>query len=221
MTPADVLDTFRGEARALDDALSGLDDAAWERPTRCTPWNVRELFGHVCVAIDRVPAMLAAPAPPAADTSAGEYYRPDERFSADTNSARIAVAQDRAADGAPDFTAVRQHVERLCRAEPADRVVRTRHGDTMLLTDFLLTRVVELTLHGLDIADALDRAPWLTPAGADAVLGLLLGPGHPKAAAQLGWEPAAFLRKATGRSPLTSAEAAQVDGLGIRWLTLG
>lgn len=50
---------------------------------------------------------------------------------------------------------------------------------------------------------------------------LLLGPEHTAAVHKLGWDQVDFLRKATGREPISGAEAAQVDRLGIRWLTLG
>jgi hypothetical protein len=114
---------------------------------------------------------------------------------------------------AEDFTATWRRAYELCRAEPPERVVRTRHGDAMLLSQFLVTRVVELAVRGLDVADALGREPWLTAAAAD-VLTELLGPGR----TELGWDPPTFLRKATGREPLEPAER---DRLGIRRLTLG
>jgi hypothetical protein len=47
----------------------------------------------------------------------------------------------------------------------------------MLLTGFLLTRVVEVAVHGLDLTDAVEREPWLTRPAADLVLGLLVGGG--------------------------------------------
>jgi hypothetical protein len=69
--------------------------------------------------------------------------------------------------------------------------VRTRHGDVMLLTEFMRTRVLELAVHGLDLATGLGRDPWLTGAGA------------------------------AGRSPLTAAERQVVESTGVRWLALG
>src|ERR1700761_457645 len=105
--------------------------------------------------------MLTAVEPDRADVSAIEYYRPDDRFATQTNAARIGLAQDYAArlgNGAAlveDFTATWQMVVRQCSAEREDRVVRTRHGDAMFLSQFLLTRVVEIAVHGLDMADAL------------------------------------------------------------------
>ncbi|MFI8293459.1 maleylpyruvate isomerase family mycothiol-dependent enzyme [Streptomyces sp. NPDC085614] len=222
-----VLEAFRLECAALTAAVAGLSEAGWNLPTRCTPWTVRDLLGHVCVVIDWLPAMLGAPAPGEAEISAVEYYRPDDRFSPRTNGKRIALAQDRAAvpaDGAAvaeDFAATWRRVERLCRVQPSGRTVRTRHGDAMLLSEFLLTRVVEVAVHGLDLADALGREAWLSPAAGDAVTELLLGAEHTTAAGELEWSRPRFLRKATGREPLNEAEAAQVERLGIRWLALG
>lgn len=222
-----VLEVFRRECEALTDAVSGLSEAEWSLPTRCTPWTVRDLLGHVCVVIDWLPGMLEAPAPEGAGVSAADYYRPDDRFSPRTNSARIALAQSRAAESADgsalvgDFTATWRQVHRMCREQPVGRTVRTRHGDAMLLSEFLLTRVVEVAVHGLDLADALGRESWLTPSAGDAVLELLLGAEQRAAADLLGWDRPRFLRKATGREPLDGPEAARIEQLGIRWLALG
>ncbi|MEU9720914.1 maleylpyruvate isomerase N-terminal domain-containing protein [Streptomyces sp. NPDC047976] len=227
MNQGRVLEAFRLEAEELSTAVAGLSEAEWDLPTRCAPWSVRELLGHVRVVIAWLPAMLDAPAPGRAEVSAVEYYRPDDRFAPQTNTARIALARDHAsgqAGGAAlaeDFTETWRRVERLCRAEPADRVVRTRHGDPMLLSQFLVTRVVEVAVHGLDLAEGLGREPWLTPQAADLVLELLLGPDPSAATRSLGWDRLTLLRKATGREPLDPAETARVERLGIRWLTLG
>ncbi|MEV4453021.1 maleylpyruvate isomerase N-terminal domain-containing protein [Streptomyces mirabilis] len=224
-----VVEAFRLEAGQLAQAMTGVSAAEWGLPTRCAPWKVSDLLAHVRVVIAWLPGMLAAsaPAPTRAEVSAVEYYRPDDRFAPDTNAARIALAQDHAAEQrsgaalADDFNATWQEVDRLCRAEPEGRVVRTRHGDPMLLSEFLLTRVVEVAVHGLDLADALGREPWLTSEAADLVQGLLLGPDGAAALEKLGWGQLRFLRTATGREPITREEASDVSRLGIRWLTLG
>ncbi|MBB4931100.1 uncharacterized protein (TIGR03083 family) [Lipingzhangella halophila] len=227
MNQGRVLDVFRCEAGELSRALTGVYGAEWERPTRCAPWSVRELLGHVRVATAWLPDMLAASPSVAAEVSAAEYYRPDDRYAPEANRDRIDLARAHVAaqpsDAAlvDDFTATWEQVDRLCRAEPEDRVVRTRHGDVMLLSEFLLTRVVEVAVHGLDLADALGREPWLTPQAGDAVLGLLLGPNQEAAAQDLDWDHPEFLRKATGRAPVHEADAARLEQLGIRWLTTG
>jgi uncharacterized protein (TIGR03083 family) len=223
-----VLEAFRLEAEELSRAVAGLPESAWDRPTRCEPWSVRELLGHVRVVIAWLPQMLDGPAPDKAEVSAAEYYRPDDRFSPQTNAARLGLAQDHAAGHvsgaalAEDFAATWQQVDQMYRGEAEDRVVRTRHGDAMLLSEFLLTRVVEIAVHGLDLADALGREPWLTAEAGTAVLELLLGPDQLDGAArELGWDRPTFLRKVTGRAALDAPESAQVKRLGIRWLTLG
>jgi uncharacterized protein (TIGR03083 family) len=222
-----VVEAFRLEVGQLSRAMTDVSEVEWRLPTRCAPWKVCDLLAHVRVVIAWLPDMLTAPAPIRAEVSATEYYRPDDRFAPETNAARIALAQAHAAERLggtaliEDFEATWQRVDRLCRAEPEGRVVRTRHGDPMLLSEFLLTRVVEVALHGLDLADALGREPWLTSQAAELVQGLLLDPDGVAALEKLGWGQLRFLRKATGREPITREEALDADRLGIRWLALG
>ncbi|MET8527396.1 maleylpyruvate isomerase N-terminal domain-containing protein [Micromonospora sp. NPDC005172] len=220
-----VLSVLGGEVGALVAALSALPALAWERPTRCDPWRVRDVVGHVIVVLSRVPDMVAAPAPERAGTTAAAYYRADGRFSDDTNDERVRTAQRRAADPDPallvrDLVDTGRTVVEVCREEPADRVVRTRHGDAMLLTDFLTTRLVEVGLHGLDVADAVPREPWLGPAATEHLLRLLFGPRWQVAVDATG-DPITLLRRATGREPVTAEQRRVLDQLGLRHLALG
>ncbi|MHA6764353.1 maleylpyruvate isomerase N-terminal domain-containing protein [Streptacidiphilus sp. PAMC 29251] len=218
-----VMAAFRSEADRLGQVVEGFSEADWRRPTGCVPWSVADLLAHVSGAVGRLPPMLAERPPARAEVSAADYYRPDGRFSLETNALRIASAQQHAGGPAlvQEFAAVREQVDKLCAAEPDTRVVRTRHGDPMLLSAFMLTRVVELAVHGLDLAAALDRDPWMTPQAADLVEGLLLGPGRTAADAVPEWDRITFLRKATGRLPISAGEAGRVERSGVTWLTLG
>ncbi|MFJ4678602.1 maleylpyruvate isomerase family mycothiol-dependent enzyme [Kitasatospora sp. NPDC088783] len=221
-----VLDAFETEAEALGRELAGLPEAVWDRPTRCAPWSARELLGHVCVVLDWVPDMIDGHAPETPEVSAAEYYRPDRRFSTMTNAARIDLGRDRAArhrSGAglvADFTRTWQKAQELCRTEAEHRVVRTRHGDAMLLADFMLTRVFEIAVHGIDLADAIGLETWLTPPAANLLLELLVGPDT-SGVTELGWSHARFLRKITGREPLEPEESSRIARLDITWLALG
>ncbi|WP_101784029.1 maleylpyruvate isomerase family mycothiol-dependent enzyme [Nonomuraea indica] len=40
-------DIFDAEAARLDRHFSGLDAEAWERPSRCAGWSVRDVLGHL------------------------------------------------------------------------------------------------------------------------------------------------------------------------------
>ncbi len=176
-----------------------------------------------------LPGMLAPPEPAgAALVPAAGYSRADQRFSAATNADRIESAQRGAAAlsgaraRARDFGDARQRAWVALRAAPPGRVVQTRHGDLMLLREFLRTRVLELAVHGLDLAAALEPEPWMTARAADLTEDLLL----PSAAAarlrsETGWDQLTLIAGLTGRRPVTPAETQLIRSAGVGWLALG
>ncbi|MCO1597682.1 maleylpyruvate isomerase N-terminal domain-containing protein [Micromonospora sp. RHAY321] len=213
---------FRAECARLAGILTELDETDLDRPTGCPPWTVRELIAHVRTGVGRVTDMLAAPAPPTAQVDAAAYFGA-AKFTPEVDAARIA-------GGRRDARQVDQealtHLDRVWRAAdaavaaaPPERVVRTRHGDAMRLTEFLRTRVVEVGVHGLDLAAALDRPPWLTAPAAEVIADLLTG-GR-AVPAELRWDRLTLIRKTTGRAALSGAERAAVDAAGFRWLAFG
>jgi uncharacterized protein (TIGR03083 family) len=224
-----ILAAFGAESQRLSEVVAGADDAVFARPSPCAPWTVAELVYHVRMTMGRLPAMLSAPEPAGTDlASAAAYYRPDQRFSASTNSDRIQSAQrgaaalSGAAARARDFSEARQQAWALLQGAQPGRDVQTRHGDRMLLTEFLRTRVLELAVHGLDLAAALECQPWMTPLAATVTEELLL----PSAAAarlrtQTGWDQATLIAKLTGRRPVATAETKLIRSLGIQWLAIG
>lgn len=229
MRPETILAAFGAESQRLSEVVEGADDAVFARPSPCPPWTVAELVYHVRMTMGRLSTMLTAPEPAGAGlASAAAYYRPDQRFSASTNAERIQSAQrgaaalSGAAARARDFSEARQQAWALLQGAQPGRVVRTRHGDRMLLTEFLRTRVLELAVHGLDLAAALERRPWMTPLAATVTEELLL----PSAAAarlrtQTGWDQVTLIAKLTGRRPVAPAETRLIQSLGIQWLALG
>ncbi|WP_374707090.1 maleylpyruvate isomerase family mycothiol-dependent enzyme [Catellatospora sp. TT07R-123] len=213
------------EAAALAAGLRAAPEADLDSPTCCPPWSVRDELAHTAVAVWRTLEMLDADPPQALPISTPAYYAPDDRFAPAADSARVAAAHEfAAARTGPQLidwceqqcTAVVQRV-----AATGERLVATRHGDPMRLTDFQVTRVVELAVHGLDLADALGADPWLTPQAADVVTGLLFGHQAGAAAALLGADRADLLRAAMGRTPLTAAQRSGLDALGTTWLATG
>ncbi|MGI8447235.1 MAG: maleylpyruvate isomerase N-terminal domain-containing protein [Streptosporangiaceae bacterium] len=224
-----IREAFGAESRRLSEVVARLDDAAFTRPTPCDSWTVADLVYHVRMTMGRLPGMLAAPDPAGADlvTAAG-YYRGGQRFSADTNAERIRSAQRGAAGlagavaRARDFDEARRRAWGALRDAPPGRVVLTRHGDRMLLAEFLRTRVLELAVHGLDLAAGLDRAPWMT-ATAAGVTGDLLLPAADAARLRsgTGWDQVTLIAGLTGRRPLTPAETGLVQSAGVGWLALG
>jgi uncharacterized protein (TIGR03083 family) len=224
-----VVAAFRAEAERLSEMVSREDEASFTLASPCPPWTFGELLYHLRIGVGRVPAMLATPEPAAGPlVSATGYYRPDERFSASVNTDRITAArQGAAALGSVaailrDFDRGWRETWALARATPQTRVVRTRHGDRMLLTEFLRTRVLELAVHGLDLAVGLGRQPWMTAAAASVVEGVLLPAGTTAGVMdETGWDHTILIAKAAGRLPLTAAEATIVERHSLHWLALG
>ncbi|MFC3500078.1 maleylpyruvate isomerase N-terminal domain-containing protein [Micromonospora krabiensis] len=214
---------FRDECAALGAALRDVSEADLDRPSGCPPWSVRELLAHVRTGVGRLADMLAAPAPAAADVDAAGYFGV-AKFAPDVDAARIDSGrrEARELDGpalVADVGRAWQAADDAIAAAPPGRLVRTRHGDAMRLGEFLRTRVVEVGVHGLDLAAALDRRPWLTPTAAGVIADLLTG-GQP-VPARLGWDPVTLISKTTGRAALTGSERAVVEAAGFRWLSFG
>ncbi|WP_236566999.1 maleylpyruvate isomerase N-terminal domain-containing protein [Nocardia sp. CY41] len=102
--------------------------------------------------------------------------------------------------------------------QPSDRLVTTRWGDGIQLREFMITRVVELVLHGLDIAIALGVPAWTAPEAAAVVCDFLqIEP----AATHLGWDRRTALAKAGGRAALSTEESAELARLNLTWRRLG
>ncbi len=235
MTQPPAVDAFRTEAAALSHVISGLSDDDLGRPSPCAPWTLADLLCHIVIAAGRIgPAIDAAGTqgdPDAELVPAAGYYQPDARFSATVNADRIEVAAalatrlgGAAAIGAELTAATRRSLD-LLETAPPDQEVRTRHGDRMLLSEFAITRVVELSVHGLDVAAGLRRSPWLTDQAA-VVLEHLLLPGLSQSEAgrlrdQVGIDRAGLIAALTGRAPLSAARELALTRRGITRLALG
>lgn len=227
-----IIEAFEAESGRLAEVAAETDDAAFARPSRCAPWTAAEVLHHVLTGMARLEGMLAEPEPEpavAALVTGPGYYRAGQRFSPAVNDDRVesarrgAAALANAADRARDFARTREQALSLLRAAPPGRVVVTRHGDRMLLAEFTRTRVLELAVHGLDLAAALDREPWTTAPAAQVTEELLL-PAEGSAAelrAAAGWDQTTLIAKLTGRVQLTGAEVRLIESLSAGRLVLG
>lgn len=171
-------------------------------------WTLRELIGHASRAITTVTAYLAHPEPPAATIgSASEYlevvlrqHGDDEAILLRGRAAGAALGDDLVGD----IEAMLAEAAAAIAAASPDRLVAVggSAASAMRLGEYLRTRVFELTVHGLDIADAagLDWAP----APAHVLDALQLAAANASARG-VGLEA---LRLLTGRRP-----AAGLDGV--------
>ncbi|QMU79727.1 hypothetical protein GXW83_32525 [Streptacidiphilus sp. PB12-B1b] len=186
--PARTRDALRGQAQALVDAVHGLCERAdaeqlLAAPTRLDGWRVRELVAHLGSAFDALTDRLGLPAadgPPLSPTdwvtatrTAAPAVADRARQRTGADAGQPDAGHDTGADAGQPFggapaevaaaleAAVRRALRLLDGDHPAELRLPTRYG-TMLLGDFLVTRLVEAVVHADDLADALARAD---PAG--------------------------------------------------------
>ena len=150
----------------LDDAVAGVAAEAFALPTRLGSWTVAELVAHIGMDMAAVPRYLRGESAGQATVDAPDYVLScasaaagvDERVRMMSAGARPAELRHQVHDarlGADDVVA----------DADARFVVPSRLGP-IGVADFLATRCVEATVHGLDLAAALGTA---TPLVDDAV----------------------------------------------------
>jgi Mycothiol maleylpyruvate isomerase N-terminal domain len=160
--------------------------ARWAEASALPELSVRGLAGHLARAVFTVETYLNAPIPPGSGSpSAVDYYLQavEPAGWSDLSSAfNVAIrrrAEDQAAGGREhllaelDESSARLH-DRL-RAEPEERRVAVFGDQGMRLDDYLVTRIVELTIHTDDLAVSVGLAPPDLPAAAEqATIAVLL-----------------------------------------------
>jgi uncharacterized protein (TIGR03083 family) len=207
---------LREECVALSTTLGGLSESDFARPTRCPAWDVKGLVGHLHRGFDRLNDALASDPPPPPTHDAVSWWRaydpaPDSADSGEVarQSNDIAARHATGADLVRSFDALWLAALDAAAAVPGERLVVT-FGPVLTLEEFLKTRVLEVTVHRLDLEDALGRRGWGTASAVgivDDILVELLGAEPPT---ELGWDAVDFIEAGTGRRELTQAERARL-----------
>jgi uncharacterized protein (TIGR03083 family) len=221
---ADPLQALREECAELSKFALDLSEDDFSRPTRCTAWNVKELLGHLYWGLNRAKRSLAEPPPAVADTDSVSYWR-----SYDPLGDAPGVAE-RATQRAAEYGSGRElahgwdelwrEVVAAAEAEDRERIVST-WGPTLTLDEFLKTRVLEVTVHRMDLQDAFGQKGWGTDAAisiVDDTLEDLLGVEPPS---ELEWDVVDFIEAGAGRRPLTDSEREILGPLAERFPLLG
>jgi uncharacterized protein (TIGR03083 family) len=223
-SPADALEALQEECDEVSKIVSGLSEEDFSRPTRCTAWNVKQLLAHMYWGLNRATRSLAEPAPEAADADYVTYWRRYDRLE---DAPDIA---DRATNRAEEFasgTELADAWEGLWRAvaESAGREARGRivstWGPTLTLDDFLKTRVLEITVHRMDLGDALGQKGWGTDQAVSIVDDTLEGLLGEEPPSELEWDVVDFIETGTGRRALTDGEREILGPLADRFPLLG
>jgi uncharacterized protein (TIGR03083 family) len=207
----DALTALRQETRALSTVLHELDPAQFTRPTNCPPWNLRELIVHMTASIAiRSPFPTADPQSTLA--SAADYYRRPERDTPAYRQRNVDRTQQLSrtvlADAlpAPWFDQISRETVARLGDDDLDRAVLIPDRDPMRLADWVVTRVISIAAHGLDVAITLDRPPWTTGPAMTIIRPVLVDLLGVEPPTSLQWDDHALLETATGRRTLTDPE---------------
>jgi uncharacterized protein (TIGR03083 family) len=218
------LAALRLECELVSDAVLELTEEDFARPTRCTAWNVKELLGHLYRDVDRINQALSHPGPAEPDHDSVSYWHAYDPIADAPDIADRAKQLAAAHTTGKDLVSAWDQMwpralEAAVRADQS-RVVVT-WGPALTLNELLKTRVLEVTIHGADLADALDREPWATPDGlgiTNAILRGLMGADLPR---DLGWDEVTFMEKGSGRGELTAEERGILGRLAGRFPLMG
>jgi uncharacterized protein (TIGR03083 family) len=208
-----VLDALSSEVTRTGEFLSTLEPTDWQRATRCPPMTVFELAVHAWRGGARILEMIeSGPVDTEPEKDGVTYFQYDP---ADVSPGVVERAQEVAAKHDPSRFAAEWTMgwdEALAAAAPllsGDPVLKGIFG-LMHLSEYLRTRIVEVTIHAMDLRDALGLAPDPTPKALEAtcdVLRGLLGTD----ARTLGIDDQRFALVGTGRASLDERER---DALG-------
>jgi uncharacterized protein (TIGR03083 family) len=160
----DVLDAAR------DVLASEAVRARWSEQSALPAFTVAGLAGHLARGAFTVQTYLDAPPPDEKGTiSAAEYWREanDPDIASPLNTG-IRERGERQAEGGPErllssFDEVRSVLRDRLQREPADRRVAVFGGLPMALDDYLVTRIVETTIHSDDLAVSTGQEADLPP----------------------------------------------------------
>lgn len=209
------LDALQAETERTGMFLAGLTAQDWMRPTRCPPMNVRELAVHALRGAYRIVSFLQTPVSGEPQKDAVSYYRYDPVAVGVEVVDRAKVESEKRgpdADIAAEWREAWREALRAARAASGDDPVVASPLGTLRLHEYLRTRCVEVTIHSMDLRDAVGFDPDPTPEGlaatCDVLRGLLGGDVRPP-----GLDEVRFALTGTGREKLTDDER---DLLGSR-----
>ncbi|QOR71392.1 maleylpyruvate isomerase N-terminal domain-containing protein [Ruania alkalisoli] len=157
-------DELRDQWDLLRERLDDVGSDVLATPSSLPGWTVGDLMAHLGRALDAITA--CEPDPSAEPLSVADYlssYAADaDRIDRVTREMSQQIADDPLAG--LDAVAERAFAHLDALAQQGDVVVRGRRG-AIKLPDFVLTRLIELVVHGYDLAPAL-AAPAPVDAGA-------------------------------------------------------
>jgi uncharacterized protein (TIGR03083 family) len=214
--PPDALEALAEECELVSSTVLELTEDVFARPTRCAAWNVKELLGHMYRDVNRTNEGLAQPPPEEITHDSVTYWRAYDRVGDATS---IADRAKEVAAGYPTGRAMAEAWDEMWRGaveaaskEDPDRSFLT-WGPVLTFEEFLRTRILEVTVHRMDLEHACGRKGWGTDQAVSILDDILVGLLGAEPPPDLDWDAVDFIEVGTGRRELTDRERAI---LGVR-----
>ena len=192
-----IRQAFERAADALVDVVGLIGDEQWDQPS-LGEWTVQELVGHCGRAFSTVVRFVDEPATTLDVPDVGSYYRlamsvpgVHDAVAQRGRDAGVALGDDQVA------TVLEWRAGALAAIEgcTGDEVGATA-GGSMMLSEYLRTRIVELVVHTMDLVEAIGAdLPDFGAAGGVALSAVV-------EVASDGEQQATILRALLGRDPL-------------------
>ena len=170
-----VVDLFLAGAHLVASAIAEeAVGAAWDRPSVLSSQSVGGVASHlarggVWVVGDYLDG--GTPSGPVQFETAGAYFATvantmtdEEHRAVRERGASVAAAGH--AEVVTTLVSRLEVLERRIQSLPVDHLISVISGKVMRLSDYLVTRIVEQTVHLDDLARSVDRVPWPVLEGA-------------------------------------------------------
>ena len=190
-----------GQTQIIVDMIAPLTLDQWRQPSTLPGWDILTLVAHIGRATDGIISYAAQPLDSPAVYNWLGYFD----FDGSTIAAAVSErAVQTAAQTSPATISVELQHNLQRAVDIMDKlgshtVVKSRLGP-ISLGDFAVTRVVEITIHTLDLAASLGQSPRFDTQAQKLTIATLEGlAAQPRPAAY--WDDLAFMQAATGRVP--------------------
>lgn len=211
--PREEIAALAAEGAKTSAFLRGLDASDWSAATRCPPWTVREIVVHMTAMMQTMGETAtrgALPAEPVKDRASWWDYDIDEDKAATVGWVEDASKRFPQSPLFDHWDTALEHGVAAVRAALAsgDPVVQPG-DDPILMSEYVATRVLEITIHTMDVRDAFDLPPDPSPEGLATTIDILrrrLGTDP----ITLGFDGVDFVVLATGRRELTDHDRARL-----------
>ncbi|SFI98321.1 maleylpyruvate isomerase N-terminal domain-containing protein [Amycolatopsis sacchari] len=211
------MDLFAHSWTALRGAVAGIPDEAFDRPSGCRGWLVRDVVCHLVIGAQDVLITLVTPAEGPATVDAVTYWHlvepPTGEDELDALIPRLAAAYGEPRLLKFHFDDVGSAAGRAAELADPTALVGTQ-GQVLAVGDYLSAYVLEWTLHHLDLVAHLPSAPkppTETLAAARTLLEKIAGTPFPDSMSD---EDALLV--GTGRRTPTDAEREALGGFAAR-----